>query len=226
MITALVVGCDRGIAHAVARQLHERGEHVIAACLGSGDDLKQMGLVVEPYIDVTSGTDAADLAARLAAAGTELDWLLHVAGVLGLDQLGSIDYADVQRQFEINSIGPLRTVEALRGRLRDGSKVGIVTSRVGSLSDNGSGGMFAYRMSKAAANMAGLNLHHALSPRGISVLMLHPGMVATDMTRDFPGDFAYIQPDEAAAGLIRCMDRLTPATSGRFQHADGSFLPW
>jgi NAD(P)-dependent dehydrogenase (short-subunit alcohol dehydrogenase family) len=183
-------------------------------------------MAVEPNVDVTSETDATELAARLAAAGTELDWLLHVAGVLGLDQFGSIDYAEVRRQFEVNSVGPLRMVEALRGRLRDGSKVGIVTSRVGSLGDNGSGGLYAYRMSKAAANMAGLNLHHDLSPRGISVLMLHPGMVATDLTRDYPGDFAYVQPDDAAAGLIRRMDELTPATSGRFQHADGTFLPW
>jgi 2-glutathionyl-2-methylbut-3-en-1-ol dehydrogenase len=104
--------------------------------------------------------------------------------------------------------------------------VGIVTSRVGSLGDNGSGGMYAYRMSKAAANMAALNLHHDLSPRGISVLALHPGMVATALTKDYPGNHAYIQPEEAAAGLIRNMDELTIKTSGSFQHSNGSYLPW
>ncbi|MGH3089377.1 MAG: SDR family NAD(P)-dependent oxidoreductase, partial [Rubrobacteraceae bacterium] len=99
-------------------------------------------------------------------------------------------------------------------------------SRVGSLADNGSGKMYAYRMSKAAANMCGLNLHHELHPRGISVVMLHPGMVATDLTKDYPGDFDYIQPSEAASGLIRNLDELTLETSGRFRHANGEYLPW
>jgi NAD(P)-dependent dehydrogenase (short-subunit alcohol dehydrogenase family) len=74
--------------------------------------------------------------------------------------------------------------------------------------------------------MVGLNLHHDLSKRGIAVLMLHPGMVATDLTKDFPGDHKYIQPGEAAAGLIRNMDRLTLESSGKFQHSNGEYLPW
>ena len=152
--------------------------------------------------------------------------MFHVAGVLGLDELGSIDYDDVRRQLEINTIGPLRTIEAVRDLLHDGSKVGIVTSRVGSLADNSSGGMYAYRISKAAANMVALNLHHDLSKRGISVLALHPGMVATDLTKDYPGDYDYITPDQAAEGLIADLDALTPETSGRFQHSNGTFLPW
>lgn len=226
MATVLVVGADRGIAYCIATQLHKRGDEVIAACLGDGDDLISQGIRVEPRVDVTSDTAVQRLAGRLSASATRLDWLLHVAGVLGLDRLGSIDYDDVRRQFEINAVGPLRTVEALRDLLTDGAKVGIVTSRVGSLGDNGSGGMYAYRMSKAAANMAGLNLHHDLAPRAVSVLMLHPGMVATDLTRDFPGSHDYIQPEEAAAGLIRDMDELTPETSGRFRHSNGEYLPW
>ena len=226
MTTAIVVGADRGIAHAIAVRLHERGDIVIAVTLGDGDDLKQLGLHVEPFVDVTSDTAVAEMANRLAAADTRLDWLLHVAGVLGLDTLGEIDYRDVRRQLEINTIGPLRTVEALSPLLHDGSKVGIVTSRVGSLADNGSGGMYAYRVSKAGANMVALNLHHDLSKRGISVLALHPGMVATDLTKDYPGDFDYISPQQAAAGLIRDIDELTSETSGRFQHSNGEFLPW
>ena len=226
MTTALVIGCDRGIAHAIALQLQARGDEVIAACLFDGDDLKQRGITVEPGVDVTDGDSVTALAARLRGSGTRLDWLLHVAGVLGLDQLGEIDYDDVRRQFEINTIGPLRTVEAHRDLLGPGAKVGIVTSRVGSLGDNTSGGMYAYRISKAAANMAGLNLHHDLAKSGVATVMLHPGMVATDLTKDFPGDYSYIQPEEAAAGLIRDMDQLTPATSGRFQHSNGSYLPW
>jgi NAD(P)-dependent dehydrogenase (short-subunit alcohol dehydrogenase family) len=74
--------------------------------------------------------------------------------------------------------------------------------------------------------MVALNLHHDLSKRGISVLALHPGMVATALTKDYPGNFDYLTPDQAATGLIRDIDQLTPANSGRFQHSNGEFLPW
>jgi NAD(P)-dependent dehydrogenase (short-subunit alcohol dehydrogenase family) len=221
---ALVVGADRGIAHAICRQLAARGDPVIAACLGEHSDLASLGIRVEPRVDVTSDESIARLAERLR--GTRLDWLLHVAGVLGIDEFGAIDFGDMRRQFEINTLGPLRVVQALAGCLGAGSKVGIVTSRVGSLADNGSGGLYAYRVSKAGANMVALNLHHELSKRGIAVVALHPGTVATDLTKGFPGNLSYIQPEEAAAGLIRRMDELTLASSGEFRHANGQKLPW
>jgi 2-glutathionyl-2-methylbut-3-en-1-ol dehydrogenase len=224
-VIAVVTGADRGIGRCLAEQLHERGDHVVAACLFDGSDLAD-GIEVVPGVDVTNPEDVERLAATIAAAHTGIDWLINNAGVLGLDELGSIDYDDVRRQFEINTIGPLRVTEALLPLLAAGSKVSITTSRVGSLGDNTSGGMYAYRISKAAANMVGLNLHHDLSARGVAVLMNHPGMVATDLTKDFPGDHSYIQPGEAAAGIIRNMDALTLETSGRFRHANGEYLPW
>jgi len=226
MTTTLVVGADKGIAHSIVRKLHDRGDTVIAACLFDGADLATDGITVEPNVDVTSGESVTALAQRLTAAGTKLDVLYHIAGVMWLDELGSIDYDRLRAQFEINALGPLRTVEALRHLLQPGAKVGIVSSRVGSLGDNTSGGMYAYRISKAAANMVGLNLHHDLSKAGVSVLMLHPGMVATDLTKDFPGEHDYITPDEAAAGLIANIDGLTPETAGRFQHSNGTYLQW
>ena len=124
------------------------------------------------------------------------------------------------------------SVQASERILIDGAAVALdvrVNRRARRISlrvDNGSGGMYAYRVSKCAANMIGLNLHHDLAPDGISVLLLHPGMVATDLTKDIPGDFDYITPEEAAAGLIRNMDELTPETAGRFRHANGDYLPW
>lgn len=226
MSTVLVVGADRGIAHCIALQLKQRGDDVIAACMVGNEDLAAAGVTVEGGVDVTSQDAVETLANKLTANGVSLDVVFHVAGVLGLDDLGSIDYDDVRRQIEINTIGPLRTVEAVMGLLHEGSKVGIVTSRVGSLTDNTSGGMYAYRVSKAAANMVVLNLHHDLSKRGVSVLALHPGMVATDLTKDYPGEYDYITPEEAAAGLISDLDQLTPDGSGRFQHSNGSYLPW
>ena len=231
MATFLVIGADRGIGLAICRQLAARGETVVAACLGRGEAHDGSWVDVIPDIDVTSGSAVARMARALVArsnneSGGRIDCLIHVAGVLGLDALGSLDFDDVRRQIEINTIGPLRTVEAALPHLVPGAKVGIVTSRVGSLADNGTGGMYAYRVSKAGANMVALNLHHDLSKRGIAVAALHPGMVATDLTKDIPGDFDYIGPDEAAAGLIRRMDELTLETSGRFWHANGEELPW
>jgi NAD(P)-dependent dehydrogenase (short-subunit alcohol dehydrogenase family) len=226
MTTILVVGADRGIARAAALQLKERGDRVIAACLGGGEDLAALGCEVEPQIDVTSDEAVTRLTSALRARSVKLHWLLHVAGVLGLDELGRIDFQDMRRQFEINTLGPLRVAQAVLPFLGSGAKVGIVTSRVGSLSDNSSGGMYAYRVSKAGANMVALNLHHDLAKRGIAVMALHPGMVATDLTKDYPGNFSYIRPEEAAAGLIARMDALTLETSGRFSHANGDRLPW
>jgi 2-glutathionyl-2-methylbut-3-en-1-ol dehydrogenase len=224
MNRVLVVGADRGIAYAICRQLAGRNDEVIAACLESGGDLRERGVKIVPDIDVTSDAAVARLGRAVNIDGKPLQWLLHIAGVLGVDQLGAIDFADVRRQFEINTLGPLRVVQALLPALQAGAKVGIVTSRVGSLADNHSGGMYAYRISKCAANMVARNLHHDLAKRGIAVTALHPGMVATDLTRGFTGDF--ITPDQAAAGLIQRMDELTAETSGGFVHANGERLPW
>jgi len=226
VLNILVVGADRGIANAACRQLAARGERVIAACLGAGEGFTEGGIDTVGGIDVTSAAAVDRLVEALDERKLNLDWLLHVAGVLGLDELGRIDYEDMRRQFEINTLGPLRVVEACLPFMRGGAKVGIVTSRVGSLGDNGSGGMYAYRVSKAGANMVALNLHHDLSKRGIAVVALHPGMVATDLTRGYPGNHAYIQPDEAAAGLIARMDELDLASSGQFRHAKGERLVW
>jgi 2-glutathionyl-2-methylbut-3-en-1-ol dehydrogenase len=222
--TVLVVGADRGIARAICWQLKDRGDNLIAACLDEGADLAARGIRVEPHVDVTSDSAVGRLAGRLTAENIHLDVVFHVAGVLGLDELGKIDFNDVRRQFEVNTLGPLRLVQAVLPCLGRGSKVGIVTSRVGSLGDNTSGGMYAYRISKAAANMVGLNLHHDLKKNGVAVLLLHPGMVNTDLTRGIPGK--YIAPEEAAVGLIKRMDELTLATAGVFRHANGELLPW
>jgi len=163
MSTVLITGCDRAIGRAMCLQLQERGDRVVAVYLGDPQDLRDRGLRVEPHIDVTQDDAVNALAGRLEADDVRLDWLISNAGVLGVDELGKIDFDDVRRQFEINAIGPLHVVQALAGRLQAGSKVGILTSRVGSLEDNTTGGMYAYRASKAAANMVGLNLHHTIS---------------------------------------------------------------
>lgn len=228
----LVVGADRGIAHAMSRHLHERGDEVVAACFGDGADLAALGIAVEAGVDVTSDEAVAGLRKRLDQRGVRLDWLVHVAGIMHLDTLDTVDLDDARRQFEVNTLGPLRVVRELRGLLDGGAKVGILTSRVGSLGDNGSGGDYAYRISKAAANMVALNLHHDLSKHGVLVQALHPGMVRTHLLDVIDPDqmqryaAAFAPPEQAAAQLVAVLDALTPDDAGRFQHADGTFLPW
>jgi NAD(P)-dependent dehydrogenase (short-subunit alcohol dehydrogenase family) len=214
MANWLIIGADRGIGLAMCLQLSDRGDKVYAACYGDGARATGKGVRVIPGVDVTSDSAVAGMVDTLGK------------DKVAIDELGKIDFNDVRRQIEINTIGPLRAIQAVLPLLAPSAKIGIITSRVGSLSDNGSGGMYAYRVSKCAANMVALNLHHDLSKRGMPVLALHPGMVATDLTKDYPGTFAYIQPEEAAVGLIRDMDNLTLETSGRFQHSNGEYLPW
>ncbi len=128
----------------------------------------------------------------------------------------------MRRQFEVNSLGPLRVTAALRGNFGEGSKVAIITSRMGSIADNTSGGRYGYRMSKTAVNMAGRSLAQDLREAGVAVVILHPGFVRTDMT----GGQGLIDAPESAAGLIARIDELTLETSGSFRHTNGEDLPW
>jgi NAD(P)-dependent dehydrogenase (short-subunit alcohol dehydrogenase family) len=128
--------------------------------------------------------------------------------------------------YNLNALGPLRTICALEDNLQSGGKVGIVTTRMASIGDNGSGHMYTYRTSKAAANMLGGNLYHQLEPRGVRVMLLHPGTVATAMTKGAPNWDEFTKLAQAAAGLVAQMDRLGPDTPPEFRHADGTLLPW
>jgi NAD(P)-dependent dehydrogenase (short-subunit alcohol dehydrogenase family) len=224
---ALITGGNRGIGLELCRQLADRGDSVVATCRQSSRELDAIARAhsgrvrVEAEVDVTDPQSVALLGQRLA--GERLDLLVHNAGVLTHgDALGEIDFDEARRQFEVNALGPLRVTEALLASLGDGSKLVIVTSRMGSIADNTSGGRYGYRMSKAAVNMAGMSLSRDLRPRGIAVAVLHPGFVQTDMT----GGRGDVTADVAARGLIARMDELTLETSGGFWHANGERLPW
>ena len=219
MATILITGANRGIGLEVARQLAERGDTVIAACRRSSMELESLGVEVIEGLDVTSDESVAALADRLG--GRRLDWLVNNAGILERTSLDRLDWNAMERQFQVNSLGPLRVTAGLRGSLSDGSKVFIVTSRMGSVDDNTSGGSYGYRMSKAAVNMAGKSLSVDLKEQGIGVFLLHPGWVATDMTEG-----TGIAVEESAAGLVRTMDRLDVGQTGSFWHQEGYELPW
>ena len=219
MPTTLVTGCNRGIGLQLASQLHARGDTVIGVCRRASDELAGLGIRVIEGIDVADGASVARLKADL---GDEpIDVLINNAGILRRDTFGELDYEDMLLQYEVNALGPLRVTEALAENLHTGSKVAIVTSRVGSIEDNGSGGNWGYRASKTAVNMIGTNLMHEFRPRGIAVALLHPGLVATDMTNR-----QGVAPEDSARGLIARIDELSIENSGGFWHAEGYKLPW
>ena len=223
MSTCLVTGANRGIGLALCRQLAARGDDVIAVCRQTSPELAALVAEVIDGVDVGEPATVRALPERLA--GRRIDMLINNAGVgrwRSDDLLSDETLEEVLLQFRVNSIGPVIVTQALLPLLTDDARVGIVTSRMGSIADNTSGGTYGYRMSKAAVNAAGKSLALDLADRGIAVALLHPGYVQTDMTSG-RGD---VDADHAAAGLIARLDALTPANSGSFWHANGDILPW
>lgn len=219
--TTLVTGAGRGIGFALCSELAAREHNVIAACRSSNSALAHLkGVRVETGVDVVSDASMRDLAARVR--GVAIDWLIANAGILREDPLDELSFDSVREQFEVNALGSLRTVSTLLPNLKRGSKIALVTSRMGSIGDNSSGGYYGYRMSKAALNAAGMSLAQDLRPRGIAVAIVHPGYVKTDMT----GQHGSVAADDAARQLIMRIEALNLQTSGGFWHANGERLPW
>jgi NAD(P)-dependent dehydrogenase (short-subunit alcohol dehydrogenase family) len=219
MATALITGANRGIGLELSRQLAERGDTVIALCRKGSPELEEIGVRVFEGVDVT---DRASLEAVSSELGdTQLDILINNAGIFENETFDDLDFDRIRRQFEVNALGALLVTCTLQRHLSVGSKIILLTSRMGSIDDNGSGSFYGYRMSKAALNMAGVNLAHDFRSKGIAVAILHPGMVATEMTGRNG-----IPATESAEGLIARMDELQLRDSGGFWHANGERLPW
>lgn len=221
--TALVTGSNRGIGLELCTQLKQRGFDVIATCRKTTPALDALGVEVIENVDVSDAKSLSALTAKLN--GRPIDWLINNAGIangIAMDELSEEAIESCKRMFEVNSLGPLLTTQALVKNLTKGSKVGIVTSRMGSVADNDSGGSYGYRMSKTAVNAAGKSLSIDLKPRGIAVAILHPGYVRTDMT----SHNGLMDTDESAAGLLARMDELNLDNTGSFWHSNGELLPW
>lgn len=216
----VITGANRGIGLELARLYQNRGWQVTGVCRQTSPELAEAAAQVIENVDVTRPAALQDLAAALQ--GQTIDLLINNAGILQDETLGAIDYDSLQLQMEVNAFAPLRVVETLLPNLQAGSKIANITSRMGSIGDNDSGGRYGYRASKAAFNAIGRSLAIDLKDRGIAVAQLHPGFVKTRMV-NFGG---IISPQESAAGLAKRIEELNLENSGSFWHCNGEELPW
>lgn len=221
MATYLVTGANRGIGYEFCRQLQARGETVIAVCRTVDTELNALGIEVETGVDITSDTSVSELVNRLDRR--PIDVLINNAGIAQRVTLEELDFDSIRRQFEVNALGALRITHRLLPQLNVAAKVALITSRMGSIADNTSGGSYGYRMSKVALSMAGKSLAHDLKPRGIAVAILHPGLVQTRMTNFTASG---ITPEFSVKGLLARIDQLNLENTGSFWHSNGELLPW
>ncbi len=220
MSHCVVTGANRGIGLELARQLSQQGHQVTVLCRQPSAELKALGVNIVAGIDVSQ--EGCIPIITKALAGQSVDLLINNAGVLHNENLDRPDWERIREQFEVNTLGPLRVTHALLSNLSKGARVAHITSRMGSIADNGSGGYYGYRLSKAALNAVGKSMAVDLRSRGISVALLHPGMVATDMT----GHQGDVTPGVAAGRLLQRIEEMELSTSGSFHHANGDPLPW
>ncbi|MEW6430936.1 MAG: SDR family oxidoreductase [Myxococcota bacterium] len=229
----VITGTNRGIGLELTRQYLARGETVDAAVRfpSQASALKALeasagGRLRIHGCDVANDEQVHTFALALERADPAgVDLLINNAGVMGkMTSLEELDFADLHTVFDVNAVSPLRVTRALLPLLLKGPTKRIVhmTSRMGSIDDNHSGGAYAYRMSKAALNMACRSMAVDLADRGVVTAVFHPGWVQTDMG----GLHAPTPVDVSARGLIAQFDALTPEKSGRFWTFEGTELPW
>ena len=221
MSTVLVTGANRGIGLEYCRQLQQRGDQVIAVCRQSSPELDAIDVEIESGVDLINEANRANLVRRLTARS--LDTVILNAGLLVSMGLDDLDPEAIRRQFEVNALAPLLLARSLVPLMPWGSRLALMTSRMGSIDDNSSGGSYGYRMSKVALNIAGKSLAVDLKPDGIAVAILHPGLVRTRMIQFNPRG---VSPEESVRGLLTRFDGLTLDNSGTFWHANGDVLPW
>ena len=235
MPSVLITGANRGLGLEFAAQYLADGWHVCAACRQPQSAAKLQRLakgLAKDKVDrikilAMDVTDQASIARAAAALGdAPIDLLINGAGIMGEpnQNVGNVDYLAWSHVLEVNTLGPLRVVEAFVDHLARSERklVVTITSGMGSLADNTSGGWIAYRSSKAAVNMVMRSAAIELTPRGISCVLVNPGWVRTDMG----GASAPLSPTESVAALRQLIGRLGPAESGKFFHYDGREFPW
>ena len=220
MATVVITGTNRGMGLEFVKQYIAKGDKVIALCRNTSDELSQTSAKVIDKVDVGSPECLEQVLPILS--DLKIDLLINNAGVLANETLEHMSATTLEYQFRVNAIGPLMITQMLRKQLVKGAKVALITSRMGSVTDNTSGGRYGYRMSKAALNIAGVSLAHDLKEQEVAVALLHPGYVQTEMVNN-GGD---ISAAVAVERLIRRIEELNLDNTGTFWHSNGEVLPW
>jgi NAD(P)-dependent dehydrogenase (short-subunit alcohol dehydrogenase family) len=220
MATVVITGTNRGMGLEFVKQYLAKGDKVIALCRNTSDELSQTSAKVIDKVDVGSPECLEKVLPILS--DLKIDLLINNAGVLANETLEHMSATTLEYQFRVNAIGPLMITQMLRKQLVKGAKVALITSRMGSVTDNTSGGRYGYRMSKAALNIAGVSLAHDLKEQEVAVALLHPGYVQTEMVNN-GGD---ISAAVAVERLIRRIEELNLDNTGTFWHSNGEVLPW
>lgn len=218
--TTVITGANRGIGLAMAKICQQQGDNVYALCRQSSAALDALGVTIIDGIDIA--TEAGISKATSALANINIDLLINNAGILRDESLQDFNQTTINEQFNVNALAPLAFTHALLANLSAGSKIAFITSRMGSITDNTSGGRYGYRMSKAALNIGAMSLAKDLQAQQIAVGIYHPGYVQTDMV-NHSGD---ISAEVAGQRLLALMDNLNMAESGVFKHSNGEVLPW
>jgi len=222
---ALITGANRGIGLELCRLYVDLGYEVVAVCRESSDEVEDVADQVISGVDLTHDDAIGNVVQVLnmtLGEDAQIDVLINNAGVFHNETLDEMNFDTIRAQFEVNAIAPLKVSHAMIPFLKEGSKVANITSRMGSVEDNGSGAYYGYRASKAALNAMGKSLAIDLKGKGIAVAMLHPGFVQTRMV-GFNGD---ITAQQAASGIAKRIEELTLDTTGGFWHSNGESLPW
>jgi NAD(P)-dependent dehydrogenase (short-subunit alcohol dehydrogenase family) len=221
----VVTGANRGIGLEIVRQLRARGDEVDAACRHPehAKELRDLGGRVH-RCDVADDASVRAFAAELGNAA--IDLVINNAGVSGgsHQQLRDMDFAEAVRTYEVDALGPLRVSLALLPNVRRGNakKLAHITSGLGSIGDNRSGGFYGYRMAKAALNMASKSLAVELRGEGIVSVVVNPGWVQTDMG----GKSAAVPVSDSVRGILHAIDNATLDQTGEFLDWKGGHYPW
>ncbi len=215
-------GANRGIGLALVKAyLQDSSNRIYALCRKTSTELNNLdNVAVIEGVDVTKKDLSSVLDGKIEKQSINL--FINNAGILKSDNWENLDLSDINDQIQVNTLGPLNMLKAIEPYLAKNAKIGVLTSRMGSIEDNTSGGMYGYRISKAAANAAFKSVAIDFKSKGSPVAILHPGYVKTDMT----SGNGNIETPEAASGLKKVMDQLSLDNTGKFWHSDGSQLPW
>jgi len=216
----VITGANRGIGLALVKGYVAQGYQVYAICRQASDELNALPVITINDVDVA--TDIGLNKMLMGLQEVSIDVLICNAGILRDESLSHLNITSIREQFEVNALAPLRMVTALQTQINDSGKVAMITSRMGSIADNTSGGRYGYRMSKAALNAASMSLSVDLKPRNIAVGIYHPGYVQTGMV-NYGGD---ISATESASRIIGLINQLDMTETGVFKHSNGQVLPW